>query len=222
MATRWLALTLFMMAVGTAAVFDRFEAVATETAQTRMGSRGMGMHMMRDMMGSQLPPGISSEDLPEPDSDGAALVSRYCTQCHNLPGPGLHTAEEWPVVAARMFQRMAGMADRRHRLGMMRRHMPSIQEPTVTDRDAIVAYLAQHAIRPAAPHPPGSPETTEQTLFRQTCSRCHVLPDTASHTADEWPLVIERMRKNMETMGRPGISDQERDAIVRYLQDHAS
>jgi cytochrome c2 len=222
MATRWLALTLFVMAVGTAAVFDRLEAIATETAQTGMGSRGMGMHMMRDMMGSQLPPGISSEDLPAPDSDGAALMSRYCTQCHNLPGPGLHTAEEWPVVTARMFQRMEGMTDRRHRLGMMRRHMPSIQAPTAAERDVIVAYLAQHAIHPAAPHEPESPETTEQALFRQTCSRCHALPDTASHTGDEWPLVVERMRKNMETMGRPGIKDGERDAIVRYLQDHAS
>ncbi len=220
MATRWLALTLFITAVGTAAVFDRFEAIATETALTGMGSGDMGMHRMRDMMGSQLPPGISPESLPAPDSDGAALVSRYCAQCHNLPSPALHTAEEWPVVAARMFQRMAGMADRRHRLGM-RRHMMSIQAPTGTERNAIVAYLSQHAIRPAAPHPPEAPETTEQTLFRETCSRCHALPHTASHTADEWPLVVERMRQNMETMRRPGISDQERDAIVRYLQEHA-
>jgi mono/diheme cytochrome c family protein len=99
--------------------------------------------------------------------------------------------------------------------------MPTILAPTPTEQDQIVAYLTQHALRPAAPRTPESPETPELALFRQTCSRCHALPDSASHTAEEWPLVVERMRKNMETMGRPGISDQEQDAIVRYLQGRA-
>ncbi len=99
--------------------------------------------------------------------------------------------------------------------------MMSIQAPSPAEQDAILAYLAQYAIRPADPHELGSPETPELTLFRQTCSRCQALPHSASHTADEWPLVVERMRKNMERMGRSGISDQERDTIVRYLQEHA-
>ncbi|MFZ5876301.1 MAG: hypothetical protein ACOYXU_07815 [Nitrospirota bacterium] len=219
MATRWLALTLFVMAAGTATVVNRFEeAIATDTAQTVMGP---GTHGMRGMMGSRLPLGIAPDALPDPGGPGADLMQRYCVQCHDLPSPSLHTAQEWPAVAARMFQRMDRMADGRHHLGMRRRHMLSVQAPTASERDTLLAYLAQHAIRPAAPHPPGSPETPELTMFRQTCSRCHALPHTASHTANEWPLVVERMRTNMERMGAPGISNQERDAIVGYLQKHA-
>jgi mono/diheme cytochrome c family protein len=209
------------MAAGTFTVLDRFDAIATETAQPAMGSGDMGPHMMRGMMDGQFPPGISPEALPDPGGAGAELAKRYCTQCHDLPSPSLHTAEEWPSVAARMFHRMERMADGRQHLGMRRRHMVSIQAPPPAEQDAILAYLTQHAIRPAAPHEPGSPETPELTLFRQTCSRCHALPHSASHTADEWPLVVERMRKNMERMGRAGISDQERDSIIGYLQKHA-
>jgi mono/diheme cytochrome c family protein len=209
------------MAAGTAAVVNRLDALAIENARTAMGPGGMGPHMMRGMMGDQFPPEISPETLPDPAGAGADLVKRYCTQCHNLPSPSLHTAEEWLAVAARMFHRMERMADGRQHMGMRRRHMTSIQAPTPAEQDAILAYLTQHAIRPAAPHEPGLPETPELTLFRQTCSRCHALPHSASHTADEWPLVVERMRANMERMGRSGISDQERDTIVRYLQEHA-
>lgn len=49
------------------------------------------MEMMQDMMSGRLPPGIEPEDLPETDSTGAKLIVRYCTQCHNLPSPSMHT-----------------------------------------------------------------------------------------------------------------------------------
>jgi cytochrome c5 len=217
MITRLLALTLVMLAAGMATVLNQLEGIAAEaaTAQMHMRGAGMGGHMM----GGRLPPGFDSEDLPEPDSTGAGLLSRYCTQCHNLPSPGLHTPEEWPAVATRMFERMDGMSSRGHRLGMMRRHRMSIQAPTSVERETILAYLTEHALRPAAPRGPESPETPAMTLFRQTCSRCHALPDSASHAAEEWPLVVERMRKNMAALSRSGITDDERDTIVRYLQE---
>lgn len=41
--------------------------------------------MMQQMMGGMLPPGIRPQDLPEPESLGATLLSTYCSQCHNLP-----------------------------------------------------------------------------------------------------------------------------------------
>jgi mono/diheme cytochrome c family protein len=104
----------------------------------------------------------------------------------------------------------------------MGRGMTAVHVPSAAEQDNIVTYLQEHALRPAGEQPAESPETPELALFRQTCSRCHALPDSASHAPDEWPSVVERMRKNMENMARPGISDQERDAIVRYLQEHAS
>ena len=53
-----------------------------------------------------LPPGLTIESLPEPKSNGAALLQQYCTQCHNLPGPDRHTAAEWRDVASKMFMLM--------------------------------------------------------------------------------------------------------------------
>jgi cytochrome c5 len=219
MVMRWLALSLVLMAAGMGVVLRDLDGIAAEAGSMEMpmSGGGMGGHMM----GDRLPPGIEPDALPEPHSEGAALLSRYCTQCHNLPSPGLHSAEEWPPVAGRMFHRMAMASNPRHRGGMMRRRMPRVLAPSSAEQAQIVAYLTQHALRPAPPRTPEAPETPEAALFRQTCSRCHALPDSASHTADEWPLVVERMRKNMAKMGKAGISDQERDAIVRHLQQRA-
>ncbi len=224
MATRFLALTLASMAVGTATAFTWFEGLPDGhvALQMRMMGGGMMPHMMHDMVRGRLPSGIEPGGLPDPESAGAALLTRYCMQCHNLPSPAIHTADEWPSVTQRMFERMAMMAERGHRRGRMGRGMMAVHAPTAAEQGDIVTYLQQHALRPAAEAPGELPDTPEGTLFRQTCSRCHALPDSASHTPDEWPSVVERMRKNMENMARSGISDQERDVIVRYLQEHAS
>src|SRR5512139_4352060 len=57
------------------------------------------------MMGG-FPPGSDPASLPELHSEGAQLLQAYCAQCHELPGPGLHTADEWPAVVRRMNMRM--------------------------------------------------------------------------------------------------------------------
>jgi len=62
-----------------------------------------------DFSDALLPPGIEPGDLPDSSSNGAKLLSQYCTQCHEMPGPGMHTTEEWPRVVDRMNQRMQMM-----------------------------------------------------------------------------------------------------------------
>src|ERR1041385_1855977 len=52
------------------------------------------------------PPGFAASDLPDPSSLGATLVASYCTQCHNMPTPQMHSATDWPSVARRMWLRM--------------------------------------------------------------------------------------------------------------------
>ncbi len=173
--------------------------------------------MMQEMMSGRLPPGITPERLPDPNSPGATLLIRYCTQCHNLPAPAMHTAEEWPAVEARMFNRMAMMSGMGGMGGMMRRRMMPIRAPAGEEQETMLAYLQGHALRPANVEALGPPDTPGLALFRQTCSQCHALPDPALHTADEWPVVVERMRGNMETMGKRVITDRERDEIVGYL-----
>lgn len=93
-----------------------------------MGGSGM-RDMMRGMMGGALPPGTDPALLPEPRSEGARLLGRFCTQCHDLPGPGLHTAGEWPRVVERMKGHMAATGK---------------FEPGETETAQIVGFLQRH------------------------------------------------------------------------------
>lgn len=173
--------------------------------------------IMQEMMSGRLPPNITPEHLPDPNSPGAMLLSRYCTQCHNLPAPAMHAAEEWPAVEARMFNRMTMMSGVGGMGGMMRWRMMAIRAPTGGEQDTILDYLQEHALRPANVEALGSPDTRGLALFRRSCSQCHAVPDPALHPAADWPVVVERMRTNMRAMGKRVITAQERDEIAHYL-----
>jgi len=115
-----------------------FSAIAASSNKSIgwMGMMGQGAmkEMMKRMMKNQLPPGVDKADLPEPKSEGAQLLARYCVQCHDLPPPALHTSTEWPKALARMERHMKMMA-----------RMGSIQNPTYQEQAAILNYLQQHA-----------------------------------------------------------------------------
>ena len=175
----------------------------------------MGRHpmkgMMQEMMSGILPPGVKAESLPDPESPGAKLTSTYCAQCHNLPSPLMHSAEDWPSVAGRMIARermMGGFS------GMMM----EVKAPSSQEEEVLLEYLRSHAMKALPPGTVPSPDSPNTALFQRTCSRCHALPDPKQHTADEWPGVVERMRKNMEIMGKTAITDQQRDGLVEYLR----
>lgn len=165
--------------------------------------------MMQRMMPGMLPPGIKLENLPEPDSRGAKLLTHYCNQCHTLPSPKMHTAEEWPSVTGRMFARMSMMS------GMM-----SIENPSSEEQLLIISYLKAHSLKSVSPGMLPSPESKGAILFKETCSQCHAFPDPSLHTAQEWGEVVERMRGNLQAMGRRVITDQEKGEIVAYLSNH--
>jgi hypothetical protein len=65
------------------------------------------------------------------------LFARYCGQCHSLPSPTEHTAEEWPTVANRMFRIMSGMAG----------HSTNLKIPSLAEQDAIISYLVVSSLR---------------------------------------------------------------------------
>lgn len=183
-----------------------------------MGGMMMGREdmkaMMSRMMSAQLPPGIDPQDLPEPRSEGARLLAQYCAQCHHLPGPGLHTAQEWPAVVERMLGRMQMMS------GMMGM-MDGVEAPTPGEARTLRAYLQRNAQRPIDRSRYADLATPEGRLFESACSQCHALPDPKQHAAGEWPGVIERMTRNMQAMGRPSPSPATREAILAFLQRHA-
>lgn len=141
-------------------------------------------------------------------------MTTYCTQCHNLPSPKMHAAEDWPRVAGRMLARERMMAG-------MRGMMMSVKTPTPQEEEVLLQYLKTHAMRALAPGTVPEPDSPGAALFQQTCSQCHALPDPKQHTASEWPAVVERMRKNMEVMGKPVILDKQRNEIVSYLSRHS-
>jgi len=137
------------------------------------------------------PPGFDPQALPEPGSVGAQVLQRYCVQCHALPGPGRHTAEDWPAVLERMVTLMD--VSRRFR-GLM----GSIDMPDPHEQQALRAYLNAHALRPMVEAPAGD----DGVAYARTCGACHALPDPRQHPADQWSAVVARMERNARVMGR--------------------
>ena len=172
-----------------------------------------------------IPPGFEPAMLPEPDSRGAQLTLRYCTQCHNLANPAMHDARRWPSVVHRMVPRMEGKGN----MGkLMAEMMAGVQAPSLADEQAIVAYLRKHAQRPLDPARVPEVSTPAAESFRVACSQCHVLPDPRRYKAKEWPAVVDRMQKNMEWMNRvvgskpiPGEPQLKIEDINAFLMRHA-
>lgn len=160
-----------------------------------------------------IPGAIMPDELPDPASAGAKAYGMYCMQCHDLPQPSMHTADEWRAVLTRMSDHI----DARHAGGMMSRMIV----PTARDWTMLEQYLARHAQLPfdtARLADIGSPAGQ---AFVQTCSQCHAAPDPARHTGIEWARTVLRMQSHMERMGKP-VPDQARlDQIVTFLQQHA-
>ncbi len=140
-----------------------------------------------------LPPAIEAGQLPEPQSQGARLVARYCVQCHHLPSPHMHTAARWQPVVERMLWRMQGKGN----LGaLMKDMMAQVEAPPDADVATLSAYLRRHAQREIdAKHP--ALQTRAGQMFSLACSQCHALPDPQRHTAREWPGVVKRMQGHM-------------------------
>lgn len=181
-------------------------------ASAMMGGGMMSQDRMRGIMNQMMPdlvpPGVNPEDLPDPNSKGAQLLVYYCTACHNLPSPSMHTEEEWSVVADRMFRRMSRMSG-----GMMM----NIEMPSPEEQNEIVAYLKAHSLKSIPLHKLPSPESPGAMLFKDRCSQCHGLPDPGRHTAKEWPAIVEKMRGYMQIMNKKIVTENDEKEIVSYL-----
>lgn len=176
------------------------QALAIEQAQdtsTAANKWEQGPHGL--MLRQILPPGPDPEKLPEPDSAGARALTRYCVQCHYLPSPYMHTPEGWQVVVERMNRRMQGEGN----LGtLMKELMEGVQAPSRHELDSLLAYLGKHGQKAIDPGQyPDLKTTVAGQSYSEACMQCHELPDPKRHTAKEWPLVVERMQKNMAWVG---------------------
>ena len=95
-----------------------------------MGGGMMGGGMRGGGMMGQTPESNGSQALPDQQSKQAQLFKRYCSQCHALPSPRAHTAQDWPSVVARMKHAM-----------MTQGKAP----PDNEQLEEIVEYLQRHA-----------------------------------------------------------------------------
>jgi len=155
-----------------------------------------------------MPPGLMPEQLPDAGGQGAVLMQAYCTQCHALPGPGRHTAEEWPQVLDRMLVVM-DIADRFGGL------LGNVKTPSTDEREQLRSYLVLHALKPMMRTPQG----VGASAFESHCSACHALPDPARYNHNDWPSLIKRMQHNMEVMKYSPPSAEAMMQIQLYLQD---
>lgn len=171
-----------------------------------------------------LPPSIEPRELPEPRSEGARLTTRYCVQCHYLPSPRMHTAERWRIIVPRMVWRMQGQGN----LGeLMKEMMENVEAPTEQESTVLTYYLGKHGQNEMDLHHPALNNEAGK-MYIIACTQCHALPDPRQHTRQEWPTVIERMKRHMAWANTvvgvdslrtvPVLETQE---IVRFLQRHA-
>jgi cytochrome c5 len=156
-----------------------------------------------------LPPeGVRLEDLPDPTSEGAQFVARYCTECHALATPQVHSAADWPPIVRRMWLRIEGLD-------------PSYgaANPTSAERVVLLRYLMEHGLevhRTALPDEPG------RDTFASACGRCHGLPSPDSHAREEWADVVVRMSALTASMVGAALSQEEIQLITQYLELVAS
>lgn len=172
-----------------------------------------------------LPPTVTPAELPEPHSEGARLVARYCVQCHHLPHPPMHTAQRWKSIVERMVWRMRGEGN----LGaVMKELMAGVQAPAPAEVEVLTAYLQRHGQEEMDPAHPAL-RTEAGQMYAIACTQCHALPDPRRHSARAWPEVVKRMRGYMAWANTVTGEASLRTApelktaeIVRLLQRHAN
>jgi len=153
-----------------------------------------------------LPAAFPASELPDPSSEGAQLLVKYCGQaCHGLPSPTSHSANDWPVVLRRMWLRMSELDSATYHIAV----------PTTAERIVILDYMLANALKVTAGNLPDGPG---KDLFVQRCGACHGLPDIRQHSADDWVAVVRVMNERMQRLLGRTLSQEEMQRIVHYLE----
>lgn len=189
--------------------------------------RGQLWRMMSSIGAGLPPPMYRASDLPEPESRGAQLVGAYCVQCHWVPAPEMHSAEEWPVLMRRMelrartlHERMGGPMTRGLMGDVLLSGMASAVLPSEEDADSLLAYFQRNAMPVVDPTTLG--EGSEVEFYVGQCAVCHETPDPVAHTMEEWEQVVGRMRGNMAVMNVEPLSDEDVRRVLAFLEERVN
>ena len=136
-------------------------------------------------MGGLLPT-LYPENLPDPDSRGAQLLAKYCSQCHNLPAAGMHTLKEWTKIYWVMYWRMI----------QMKKNYATFQAPDYHEGQVMFTYMSKHALKSIRF---GDVNTKKEGWreFQMICMQCHQLPAPSQHNKKDWRDVVNRMKTHM-------------------------
>ncbi len=153
-----------------------------------------------------IPFGLAANQLPDPQSKGATLFASYCSQCHNLPSPRMHSTDDWPLRFETMMDHAVVMAGA----------SPAIKMPADKEKTEIVVYLAKNGFRGL---PADSPLRGEYQVFNIIwfCSVCHAVPDPSQYPAKEWGKIVDRMNGFRKKQGRDEMSSADRTAVINFL-----
>lgn len=168
----------------------------------------------KDVKRIVIPFSSAADKLPDSQSKGAKLYANYCSQCHNLPSPRMHSADEWPLRFEKMMDhvRLIAGTSARYKAG----DSSSVKMPAYTEKEEIVSYLGKNGFREL---PANSPLLGEPQAFNVLwyCSVCHAVPEPEQFPADEWGNIVDRMNNYRRKQGRDEMSDADRKAIVNFL-----
>ena len=201
-----------VMACAGFVVSSVFAASPTKSDPTTMGTNAT-RDRMQSVMGGVLPPAIPPEQLPDPESEGARVLKRYCIQCHGLPSPGLHAPAEWPAIVNRMQDRILRLSD--HERATIKVVALNTEEIT-----AVLRYLKRYGFQTIDITRYPDIDTDIGKAFQQVCSQCHALPDPAIHPATQWKDIVLRMRRNMELLGMADPGDDALAKAMSFLQTY--
>ena len=184
----------------------------SQTAKISSSSKKTESTLVSDGMTEiSIPAGFNPDDLPDAESRGATMLTLYCAQCHDLPPPTMHTSAEWETVINRMKTIMQS-----RRGGMLMR----IITPPEKDWAILETYLATHSQVPLDKKQTSDLDTPAGKAFQETCSQCHGAPNPATHTTNEWPRVVLRMKSHITRTGKNMPSQDVLMQIIEYLQTH--
>ncbi|MDO8262860.1 MAG: hypothetical protein Q7T21_06510 [Gallionella sp.] len=160
----------------------------------------------KDVKRIVLPFGLSANQLPDPQTKGAALFASYCSQCHNLPSPRMHSTGDWPMRFEKMMDHALLMAGT----------SPAFKIPADKEKTEIVSYLEKNGFRELPANSPlrGEPQVFNIIWF---CSVCHAVPDPDQFPAKEWGKIVDRMNSYRKKQGRDEMNNTDRKAVMNFL-----
>ena len=183
--------------------------------QTNSSAKALDKNVLVAISGKDvlvIPKGMNPDDLPDAGSRGATMLTLYCTQCHDLPTPAMHSAAEWQEVLTRMDSYLQS-----NQRGLLSRAMM----PSKKDWGTLSVYFKENAQIPLNPDHYADIKSPAGQAYLATCSQCHETPSPDSHTEKEWPRVVLRMEANMVSAKREKPNAETRTLIISFLQTHS-